>query len=144
MKNKLTKFEDLKGHILTGIAIDGDRCFVGNEWTGSTERITFSLQNGKKYKLYHLQECCESCYLVEIVGSLADLIGLPLLSAEEVIYDQNETPAGILVQRYMSRSTWTFYKLSTGRGYVTLRWCGESNGYYSETVDFKEVCENEK
>lgn len=93
--------------------------------------LIFTCSDGKKYKMLHYQDCCEDVWLEDICGDLDNLLNTPILSAEEVC---NEDTSG----KYES-ATWTFYKFSTAKGYVTLRWLGESNGYYSEDVDFVEV-----
>lgn len=73
---------------------------------------------------------------MDVVGDLEDLIGNPILLAEEVV--GGDTPED--TDRKPSESyTWTFYKLSTIKGSVTIRWLGESNGYYSESVDFSKT-----
>lgn len=101
-------------------------------------RITFIDENKTKYIMYHEQDCCESVYIEDIEGDLDDLIGTPILQAEEV--ENEEYEDAWLKQRKDDGNsidcyTWTFYKLATIKGYVTIRWLGESNGYYSERVD---------
>jgi hypothetical protein len=102
---------------------------------GDTEMI-FTTITGEVYKLYHYQDCCECVSVEDICGDLIDLIGSPLLVVEEVLSDKN--PPGVNIP-YQDSFTWTFYKLSTIKGSVTIRWYGKSNGYYSERVDFKAV-----
>ncbi len=81
---------------------------------------------GRQYIFYHLQDCCEDVHIEDIVGDLSDLVGSPILQAEEVT-EYGGNPEG----------TWTFYKFATIKGSVTVRWLGQSNGYYSERVDFE-------
>lgn len=121
------KFEDeLKGKTL--IKIKGGK--------GSKE-LNFYTKEGAIYQLYHSQDCCESVEIVDICGDLEDLIGNPLLQAEEIISQEN--PPGYKSEDYQESFTWTFYKLATIKGSVTIRWYGESNGYYSESVDFRKL-----
>ena len=86
--------------------------------------------------MYHWQDCCESVTIEDVVGDLADLVGEPILIAEEATSDEN--PDGVETDIW-GTCTWTFYKFATRKGSVTIRWYGESNGYYSESVDFEEV-----
>lgn len=115
------QFADLLGKTLTRVEqIDDDR-------------IQFETEDGKSYALY-CQDCCESVTAEDISGDLADLIGTPILLAEEATSDV--PPPG---SERGESDTWTFYKLSTIKGSVDIRWHGTSNGYYSESVDFAEV-----
>lgn len=91
------------------------------------DQLEFVLENGQVFVWYHEQDCCESVEIGDIVGDLNDLIGSPILRAEERSEQGPE-------EKYSS-STWTFYEFATIKGSVTIRWIGESNGYYSESVD---------
>ena len=93
--------------------------------------LLFETANGERFMFSHQQDCCERVDINDIVGDLQDLVGEPLLLAEEV---QGETPVDFNEREYES-VTWTFYKFATRKGYVDVRWLGESNGYYSESVD---------
>ena len=93
--------------------------------------LLFETANGERFMFSHQQDCCERVDINDIVGDLQDLVGEPLLLAEEV---QGETPVDFNEREYES-VTWTFYKFATRKGYVDVRWLGESNGYYSEGVD---------
>jgi|SRR3989304_5556504 len=100
------------------------------------EELIFTVDDGTQYKLYHDQDCCEVVRIVDIDGDLNDLLNMPILRAEEVTHEQ-ETPEDAPILEYYDDSfTWTFYKLATNRASVTIRWLGESNGYYSESVEF--------
>lgn len=112
------EFETLKGKILINIECKGD-----NE-------IQFIDSENNIYYMYHEQDCCEEVYIKDICGNLSHLLDSPITMAECIVnkgnIDEDEWGTG----------TWTFYKLATVKGYVTISWYGESNSYYSETVDF--------
>ena len=103
------------------------------------DAIIFTCEDGKQYKMYHVQDCCENVSIKDIVGDLQDLVGSPILKAEEV---SNYYPTFKEdIERTKKANdwgscTWTYYKFATIKGYVDIRWFGESNGYYSESVDF--------
>lgn len=101
--------------------------------------IVFECEDGKKYHLYHNQDCCETVSIESINGNLSDLVGSPILVAEEVTSGENPEDVNVKELGYQDSFTWTFYKFATVKGYVDIRWYGESNGYYSESVDFEEI-----
>lgn len=109
---------------------------VGKKFTSVTatdDELIFTGPCGT-FTFYHSQDCCETVEISDIVGDLQDLVNEEILMAEEV---SGETPADHKFEYEPESYTWTFYKFATKKGYVDVRWLGESNGYYSESVDLK-------
>lgn len=115
-------FASLQGKTLTKVEQIGD------------DVLRFECEDGKAYQLYHSQDCCESVMIESITGDLADLVGTPILLAEEA--NSSDDPPGYKHEHQPESQTWTFYKLRTIKGSVDIRWHGSSNGYYSESVYF--------
>ncbi len=102
--------------------------------------IVFTTVSGDVFKMYWDNSdygCDVGVYLDDICGALSDLVGSRILMAE--VTHAGENPVGVRVPDYQNSFTWTFYKLATNKGSVTIRWYGGSNGYYSETVNFDRV-----
>lgn len=104
----------------------------------STAVTFYGMAGQPLFKMTHKQDCCESVWLEEVVGDWGDLIGTPIFVAE-CVSNHNDPRANLTTddEAYwdaVTSETWTFYKLTTMKGSVTLRWYGTSNGYYSEGV----------
>lgn len=111
-------FNDMLGQVFVDVINTGDE-------------LIFKTADDKIHKFYHAEDCCERVSIEDVSGDLSDLVGSPMLVAEEVA--SGDTP----VMEYEPEScTWTFYKFSTVKGSVTVRWYGVSNGYYSEGVSY--------
>jgi hypothetical protein len=115
-----TKIDFLLGKTLTEIKVSDDK-----------DEILFYTTDDEVYKMYHDQDCCEDVYIEDITGNLTNLIGKQLVMAEVA------TNSGDI--NGYDTYTWTFYKFATIKGYVTIRWYGTSNGYYSEEVSFERI-----
>lgn len=112
-------------HLQTCLGWEICKYELTNEIQSKPVKLTFYFTNGNSLAFYHNQECCEFTYIEDIAGSLDDLLNHPLLECS-IETNQSEFKNG--------SATWTFYKFSTIKGSVTIRWYGESNGYYSEYV----------
>lgn len=112
--------EDFKGEVFWGVSIDYE----------SNSVMFYTDAGGHGFQMRHDQDCCERVVLKDVSGDLDDLEGAQILLAE---CQTSGKP-------YADEShTWTFYRLGTIKGYVTISFYGSSNGYYSESVSIVKV-----
>jgi hypothetical protein len=114
----MSEFSKLVGKTI--VAIEGAKV--------RSERIAFICSDLSRFSLSHCRECCESVLVEELIGDPQDLIGHVVALADESTNRDNppEDTDSFL---------WTFYRIRTHGGDLTIRWLGESSGYYSEDVN---------
>lgn len=119
---KMKKLESMKDIIgLTVAAIEG-----GEE---GSDKVIFRFTDGNVITMLHDQDCCEEVRIYETDGDIQDLVGGVVVQFDESTSEDNAP------DDCCESWTWTFYNIATARGFVNMRWLGESNGYYSEAVD---------
>ena len=120
MFDRFSKIEEMIGVTMASVTNIDDECLM------------FEDTDGVRYSFFHTQDCCESVYIEDICGDLDDLVGSPLVEAEVVVSECgcDEDHESDQVRE------WTFYKFGTAKGFVTVRWMGSSNGFYSTGVSF--------
>jgi hypothetical protein len=120
-------FSELKGRqivLVSGLEVD-------------SEEVAFVCADGSRWRMFHSQDCCESVSIAEVIGDPSDAIGLVVDAREET---SEADPAGYVNNDDWRESfTWTFFVLQTERGALTIRWLGQSNGWYSERAEFQRI-----
>lgn len=122
------EFKDIIGKTFTTVTVGKERqriCY-NEEYR---DYIHFNLEGSNGYyKMHHIQDCCEDVYMKQIDGDIEDITNSIIINAEEVTSSTKDDDG---------ENQYTFYKIFTAKGDVTISWYGESNGHYSISVDFE-------
>ena len=121
--NEVVNFSTLIGKTLASININHEY-----------DEIIFTTTDGEEYMMNHSQACCEHVTIEDICGDIQDIVGEEILDAYAAT-NNTDKPLDSWAESY----TWTFYTIRTMHHTITIRWYGESNGCYSEEVDFWKV-----
>lgn len=98
------------------------------------DEMQITCDDGSKYLFYHEQDCCERVSIVGVDGDPLELVGYELLVVDEAKGD--DEPDSTICDDSWTATKFTF---KTTKDTVVVRWIGQSNGYYSESVDFIEI-----
>ena len=104
-----------------------------------SEEVKIVFENGDYITQYHRMDCCEWVRVEQVDGNVEKHIGAMYQGLDEKVLTMDELPPEQLPTSPNGSLTATFYTLKTSKGYLDWRWVGESNGYYSESVDCKLV-----
>lgn len=109
------------------------------DWRNNADTITIVCETGETYRFWHERDCCESVEIYDITGgSLSDLIGKKLIDVTEEISSER-WPDDVQTPEYLESYTWTTHTFKTESTCIRVRWLGESNGYYSESVSLDKI-----
>ena len=123
------KIGELVGQTVAAVWMNEDKDEIFFVTAPKVDAYYVSTETINLYVMAHDQDCCESVTVEDIDNDLNKMIGATIVSAEEASEPKEDDEYG--------HRTWTFYKLATDKGdYFTIRWLGESNGYYSEDAQF--------
>jgi hypothetical protein len=122
IRRRHVEFSDLVGEVLDAVDIDREE-----------NQILLTTRSGRKFLVYHEQDCCETVAIHWQDGSFDKLIGKPIVEAREFAVDTGESESD-----YDSQTTTTLV-FRVDDQTVISRWIGDSNGYYSESVDIAEL-----
>jgi hypothetical protein len=122
IRRRHVEFSDLVGEVLDAVDIDREE-----------NQILLTTRSGRKFLVYHEQDCCETVAISGQDGSFDKLIGKPLIEARDFAVDTGESESD-----YDSQTTTTLV-FRVDDQTVISRWIGDSNGYYSESVDIAEL-----
>lgn len=89
------------------------------------DEVVILCHSGRVFTFDHQQDCCESVTVTEVRG--IDLVGGATITdaKEEIISPE---------RRGYESATDSTFTLITEKGDLVIKFHGESNGYYSETV----------
>ena len=135
---KVVCFEYLKGKTIVEVLYDNKPVDLEDQKDEvDVDTVRFVLDTGESLVLYHERECCESVWLSDVTGDWRYILNETILFAELTTSSrltEGADPEEAWPDEY---ENWSFYKLATNRGFITLAWKGVSNGYYSTSVQLE-------
>ena len=81
VKIESPELEVMLGHVFSRVLV-----------SENNQVMTFLSEDGTRFEFYHEQDCCESVQVEDVIGDLADLVGCPLVEADEISSDGFPNP----------------------------------------------------